>query len=376
MLPPRTTLVHDYLNQYGGAERLLEVLHDLAPSAPVYTSMYDRHAMPDLYRGWDIHTSWIDRVPGAYRHHQRLLPLYPVAFETVRVEPCDLILSSSSAFAKMVRPPHGAVHICYTHAPMRFAWNLDQYIARERLSRSAAVALRPLMAVLRQRDQKTSDRVHRFIANSTAVRDRIRAFWQRDATVIFPPVEVDTFVPAPVTEIGDYLLMVSRLVPYKRFDIVIEACNQLRLPLWIVGDGRDRAALEAQAGPTVRFLGRVSDDELRRLYARCRAAVFMSEDDFGIAQVETQAAGRPAVAYRAGGAYDTVIHGCTGVHVHEQSVESLIKALRELDTMTFDPATLVAHAARFSRPRFEHELTCLVDETMDSVRAGESRRWN
>jgi glycosyltransferase involved in cell wall biosynthesis len=376
LLPERTVLVHDYLNQYGGAERVLEVMHDMAPNAPVYASMYAPEAMPDDYRSWDIRTTWIRNVPGVTRQQQRALPLYPLAFERLRVPNCDLVLSSSSAFAKMVAPPAGAAHVSYVHSPMRFAWNLEQYVLRERLPDAARIGLRPLMALFRQLDRATLDRVDRFVANSTAVRDRIRAFWRRDAAVIHPPVDVEGFRPVAESEVQDYFLMVSRLVPYKRFDLAIEACNALGLPLWIVGDGRDRAALEAQAGPTVRFLGRVSDEELRGLYARSRAALFMSEDDFGIAQVEAQAAGRPVVAFAASGVFDTVIPDVTGTYVREQTVESLIDALRRFERTRFDRGRIVAHAALFSRERFERELAALVHDTLLSKQAGETRRWN
>jgi glycosyltransferase involved in cell wall biosynthesis len=375
-LPQRTILIHDYLNQYGGAERVLEVLHEMAPGAPVYTSIYDREAMPKPYREWDVRTTWVDRVPGAHRHHQRLLPAYPLAFDRLELPPCDLVLSSSSAFAKMVRPPVGAVHVCYCHAPMRFAWNLDAYISRERLHPSARIFLSPLMALLRRRDRVTASRVDRFVANSTAVRDRIRAFWRRDATVVYPPVDVERFASVPQHQVGEYFLMVSRLVPYKRFDLAIEACNALGLPLWIVGDGRDRPRLERMAGPTIRFLGRVSDTELADLYARCRAAIFMSEDDFGIAQVEAQAAGRPVVALAAGGAWDTVEHGVTGVHVRAQTTGALIDALRRLDQYNFDSVTLAAHAAKFSRGRFAREIVGVVEETLAGAREKGSTRWS
>jgi glycosyltransferase involved in cell wall biosynthesis len=233
-----------------------------------------------------------------------------------------------------------------------------------------------MMALFRQRDRATAERVDRFVANSSVVRDRIRAFWQRDAAVINPPVEVGAFTPAPASEVQDYFLMVSRLVPYKRFDLAIEACNALGLPLWIVGDGRDRAALEAIAGPTIRFLGRVSDVELRELYARCRASIFMSEDDFGIAQVESQAAGRPVVALAAGGALDTVVDGVTGVHVRAQTAESLIEALERFERTSFETDRLVEHARSFSRERFEREMVALIEETIEAARAGERRRWN
>lgn len=375
-LAARTVLVHDYLNQYGGAERLLEVLHDLAPLAPVYTSIYAPDSMPSLYREWDIRRTLVDKIPGVHHHHQRALPAYPWAFERLRLPECDLVLSSSSAFAKMVRPPAGAIHISYIHSPMRFAWNLDAYVARERLPDSARIALRPLMALFRQRDRATAERVDRFVANSTVVRDRIRAFWRRDATVINPPVDVAAFEPMPEDEVQDYFLMVSRLVPYKRLDIAIEACNALGLPLRIVGDGRDRAMLEAMAGPTIRFLGRVSDAERRMLYARCRASIFMSEDDFGIAQVESQAAGRPVIALAAGGAVDTVRDRITGINVREQTVESLIDAFGRFESTHFDSNVLVEHARTFSRERFEREMIELIEETLASARAGEPRRWN
>lgn len=363
-LPDRTVLVHDYLNQYGGAERVLEALHAMAPGAPVVTSLYLPEALPSFYRTWNIRPLWVNRIPGAHHHHQRMLPFYPSAFERVRLPRCELVLSTSSAFAKMVRPPAGATHVSYIHSPMRFAWDLESYIKRERLPAVALPALRPLMAYMRRRDRATAARVHRFIANSTVVQARIRAFWRRDAVVVHPPVDVERFTPAPPDAVGDYFLMVSRLVPYKRFDVAIEAANVLHLPLWIVGDGRDRAALERLAGPTVRFLGRVSDDELAELYARCRAAVFMSEDDFGIAQVEAQAAGRPVVAYAAGGAYDTVVPDVTGVLVKEQTVSSMIDAVNRFEQLQFDPDVLVQHARRFSRERFQRELLAVVETAL------------
>lgn len=372
----RTVLVHDYLNQHGGAERLLEVLHDLVPEAPVYTSIYDAARMPETYRGWDIRTTWIDWLPGVRRHHQRALPAYVLAFERLRLPRCELVLSSSSAFAKMVAPPRGATHIAYIHAPMRFAWDVDAYIERERLPPALRRVLRPGMAALRQRDLATLPRVHRFVANSTAVRDRVRAYWRRGADVIYPPVDLERFAPVPPEQVEDYYCMVSRLVPYKRFDLAIEAFNALGLPLLIAGDGRDRARLERLAGPTIRFLGRVSDTDLAALYARSRAAVFMSEDDFGIAQVEAQASGRPVIAYAAGGVYDTVLPDRTGVYVRQQTTESLIAAIRRFETLRFDPALLVAHASAFSRARFEREITALVKDTLDARRRGERSAWS
>lgn len=375
-LPARTILVHDYLNQYGGAERVLEAMHDLAPGAPIVTSLYLPEAMPDRYRNWNIRPLWLDRIPGARRRHQRVLPAYSLAFERASLPACDLVLSSSSAFAKMVRPPAGAMHVAYIHAPMRFAWDLDGYVRRERLPGLARSALRPLMAYMRHRDRATLDRVHHLLANSSAVQARVRAFWRRDATVIHPPVAVDRFQPVAPERVGDYFLMVSRLVPYKRFDLAIEAANAVGAPLWIVGDGRDRAELERISGPTIRFLGKVTDAELSRLYAECKAAVFMSEDDFGIAQVEAQAAGRPVVAYAAGGAYDTVVPERTGVLVKEQTVQSLLSAWARFERLRFEPDTLVRHANRFSTERFQRELVDFVIQAFAERAHGEEARWN
>jgi len=375
-LPAGTVLVHDYLNQYGGAERLLEAMTELAPDAPVYTSIYDPKVMPPAYRTWDVRTSWIDHAPWAGRRHQWLLPAYAFAFERMRLPDCELVLSSSSAFAKMVKPPPGAVHICYTHAPMRFAWDFERYAEREQLPNAARRMLPPYLAWLRWRDRATANRVDRFIANSTVVRDRIRAYWRRDAHVIYPPVDVERFRHVPHSDVGEYFLIIARLVPYKRIDLAVDAFSILDLPLWIVGEGRDRAALEERSGPNVRFLGRLSDDEVGEVMARSRAVVFMSEDDFGITQVEAQAAGRPVIAYGSGGVQDTVIPDVTGVLVEEQSVEGLLNAMHRFNELHFDPKVLVNHARQFSKARFQHELADFVEQTLSERRSGRSDSWS
>jgi glycosyltransferase involved in cell wall biosynthesis len=364
--------VHDYLNQYGGAERVLEVMREVFPEAPVYTAMYDPDAMPDSYRGWDIRTTWIDALPGVHAAHQWALPLYPIAFGRLDLPDCDVVLSTSSAWAKLAQPPPGAVHVAYIHAPMRFAWNFEQYCEHERVPRLVRHFLPPFMGALRRRDRVMSSRVDQFVANSTAVRDRIRAFWRRDADVVYPPVAVERFRPVSPDQIEDYFLVVSRLVPYKRIDLVIEAFNALGMPLQVVGDGRARQTLERQAGPGIRFLGRVSDEEVRRLSARARAAVFMSEDDFGIAQVEVQAAGRPVIALARGGVLDSVIPDVTGTWVEDQSVEALVDAVRRFERSTFQTHVLVRHAAGFSAARFGRELQAIIERTMITV--AESRQ--
>ncbi len=361
---PRTLIVHDYLNQYGGAERVLEAMREMFPDAPAMTSIYDPGAMPERFDDWEIQASWIDRIPGVYDRHQWALPLYPLAFRNIPAGRPDLVLSTSSAWAKGVRVPPGSVHVAYIHSPMRFAWNFDQYCERERVPEIARQVLPPFMGMLRWRDRVSAQRITRIVANSTAVRDRIRAFWRRDADIVFPPVATDRFKPAPVSELGPDYLVVSRLVPYKRIDLVVEAFNRLGLPLVVVGDGRAQAALEKMAAPNVRFLGRVSDEEVLRLSATCRAAVFMSEDDFGISQVEVQAAGRPVIALARGGVLDSVIPDETGVWVDEQTVDALCEAIARFERLRFDPARLVEHAAKFSTERFKTELQAVIDTAL------------
>lgn len=364
MSPRRVALVHDYLNQYGGAERVLETFHQLYPEAPIFTSIYAPDLMPPSYREWDVRTSFMQRLPKVHQHHQPYLPFYPLAFPRFRLDGYDVVLSSSSAWAKGVRVPSDTLHICYCHSPMRFAWDFEGYAQRERMGRLLRAALPPMLGWLRHWDRTTSQRVDHFIANSSTVARRIKEFWGRESTVIYPPVETDDVQPAPPSEIGDYYLLVTRLVPYKRLDVAIDAFNLLGKPLKIVGDGRARAELERRAGPTIEFLGRVSDDEKHHLYARCRAAIFPAEDDFGIAQVEVQAAGRPAIAYASGGALDSVIDGVTGVLFSPQTPEALAAAVRQAEQIDFDAGAIVANAARFSRPRFEREIRQFVADRL------------
>lgn len=358
---PRVALVHDYLNQHGGAERVLEELHRLWPSAPIFTSMYDRAGMPGEYRSWDIRTSWLQHMPGILRNHQPYLPLYPLAFSRLDLTGYDLIVSSSSAFAKNVYPPRGALHICYCHSPMRFAWTFDEYARRERLGRAACLALRPLLRSVKLWDAAGTARVGHLVANSHAVAGRIKRWYGRDAFVVHPPVAVHHAQFRPHVGAGEpYFLVVSRLVPYKRLDIVVDAFTALGLPLYVVGAGRDRAALEARAGHTIRFLGTVSDSEKQRLYAECRATLFPAEDDFGIAQVEAQAAGRPVIALAAGGALETVADGVSGLFFHEQTPAAVIDAVRRFETMRFDPERIAERARSFDASIFRSRFAAFV----------------
>lgn len=358
----RIALVHDWLNQLGGAENVLETLVRLYPGAPVFTSIYARQLMPAAYRDWDIRTTFMQRLPGVFTHHQAYLPLYPLAFRGLDLTGYELILSNKSGFCHGVSAPAGATHICYCLTPTRFLWQYEAYRAREALQPALSAALRPLVAALRRWDYAAAQRVHHFIAISTEVQARIRRFYGRESTVIFPPVELGRFRPASEPP-GDYFLAGGRLIPYKRTDLAVQACSELGLKLLVFGDGRDRPALERLAGPTVAFLGRVSWDELARLYAGARAFIFPGLEDFGIAPVEAQAAGRPVIAFGSGGALDTVIPGVTGEFFHRPTVAALKEALARFDARAYDPQACRANAERFSRERFVRELQAFIRRT-------------
>ncbi len=365
----RVALVHDWLNQMGGAEAVLEALVEAFPDAPIYTSIYARDRMPVHYRGWEIHTTWLDAMPLIHRHHQLYLPLYPLAFDGLNLSGYDVVISNKSGFCHGVITGPSAVHLCYCLTPTRYVWAYEEYIAREGLPGPLRRLLRPLIALLRLWDRIAADRVDAFIAISREVARRIRKFYRRPSILLHPPVDVQRFQPAARPE--DYFLIVSRLIPYKRIDLAIEAFNRLGLPLVIVGDGRDRRRLQRMAGPTITFLGRVSTEELAELYARCRAFVFPGAEDFGIAPVEAMAAGRPVIAFAAGGALDTVVEGVTGVFFHAPAPESLVEAVRRFEDLRFDPGVIRRHAEQFDKHVFQEKIKKIAELAWESARRGQ-----
>ncbi len=364
----KTALVHDWLNQYGGAERVLEVLHDLYPEAPIYTSIYEPRAMPASYRRWDIRTSFMQRLPFAKRHHQHFMPLYPLAFEQCDLMEYDLVISNSSAFCHGVLTHPRARHICYCLTPTRFVWNYHEYVRDENVGFLARRLLPLLLNQLRLWDRVAADRVDDFIAISDAVAARIAKFYQRSSVVIHPPVDCSSFQPAPAVE--DYFLVVSRLVPYKRVDLAVRAFNELGLPLVIAGDGRDRARLERMARPNVRFLGRVSERSLRDLYARCQALIFPGEEDFGLTPLEAQASGRPVIAYAGGGALETIVDGQTGLFFAERTPAALAAAVRRYHAGDFAPEAIRRQALRFDVSVFRERFRAFVAEGRAAPAAG------
>ncbi|MBP1464549.1 glycosyltransferase [Candidatus Chloroploca sp. M-50] len=357
----RVAIIHDYLNQYGGAERVLEALCELFPGAPVYTSIYDAEAMPGHYRTWDIRTSFMQRLPGWRKYFRRYFLLYPTAFESFDFSEYDLLISSSSAYAKGVIPRPGALHICYCHTPMRFAWRTREYIEREEITGLQRVLLPIGLTYVRLWDVITANRVDRFVANSYEVAGRIARYYGRSSQVIAPPVDLPPYEPQPA---GDFYLAGGRLIPYKRIELIIEAFTKLRLPLKVFGDGRDRQRLQQLAGPNIEFLGWVDEGTRCDLFARCRAFIFPGEEDFGITPLEAMAAGRPVIAYGAGGALETVIDGVTGRFFHQQTAAAVAAAVAASHADWYDQAAIRRHAEQYRRDLFLSRMRTVIDETL------------
>lgn len=360
----KLALVHDWLNQRGGAEDVLDVLVSLYPQAPIYTSIYASDLMPAAYRQWDIRTLWLDRLPFIHSHHQPYLPFYPLGWNRLDLSDYEVILSNKSGFCHGVRYGDHTLHICYCLAPTRYVWGLDSYLEREGVNAALRLVLRPLISSLKRWDYDAAQRVHHFIAISTEIQARIKTFYGRDSVVIYPPVDTERF--QPTTETGDYFLIVSRLIPYKRVDLAVQAATRLGLPLKVAGKGRDLDRLQAMAGPTVEFLGYVPDNALPELMARCKALLFPGLEDFGIVPVQAQAAGRPVIAFGGGGALDTVIPGKTGELFGTMTVDALAEVMSSFDPARYSADAIRTHALRFDQRVFERELTDYVEQAWDA----------
>jgi glycosyltransferase involved in cell wall biosynthesis len=373
----RVAIVHDYLAQAGGAERVVVAMHKAFPQAPIYTSVYDPDATLPEFKQMDVRTSFLQRFAGGSKTHKLALPLYPTAFEHFDLSGYDLVLSSSSGFAKGVITGPETCHVCYCHTPARFAWRYHEYVSQGGYGKMARGVLPWLVHRLRAWDVQTAQRVDYFVANSYNVARRVHKYYGRNSQVLYPPVETSRFKITAKPR-GDYLLVVSRLIGYKRVDLAVEACTRLNLRLKVVGGGPDLARLKAAAGPSVEFMGRLPDTAVTDLFENCRAFIFPGEEDFGIAPVEAMAAGRPVVAFRAGGARETVIDGETGLFFDAPTVDALSEALGRLDGLTVDSARIRAHAQTFDSERFQERLLAIVEVAMrqhtafyDAIRAPE-----
>jgi glycosyltransferase involved in cell wall biosynthesis len=334
----------------------------LFPDATLFTLLHVRGSVAGELEQREIRTSFLQHAPAVARHYRHYLPLFPLAAESFDLRGFELVLSSSHCVAKGVRPAPGAVHLCYCHTPMRYVWDrYDDYFGPGRLGPLGRLVIPAACAGLRAWDAATADRVFRFAANSGYVSDRIRRYYGREAVVIPPPVDTEFFTPAPVAAEGAYDLIVSALAPYKRLDLALEAYRGSGRPLWVVGGGPEEQALRAIAPPEARFLGRVSDEELRELYRGCRAVLMPGIEDFGIVPLEAMACGRPAVVFGEGGGAETVEHGRTGLHFLEPSPGALRSAVRTLDTQRFDRLALRARAEAHRRDVFEARIRAFVD---------------
>jgi glycosyltransferase involved in cell wall biosynthesis len=355
----RVAIVHDWLTVPGGSEQVLLELLEMFPEAELFTSVYDPAPWPAAVTDRPVHGSFLSALPGAARNYQKLLPLMNEAFRRFDLGGFDLVLSSSHACAKNVRAPAGALHVCYCHTPMRYAW--DESFLRGEVGSATRLLLRPLLAWLRRQDVAGAAGVDAFVANSRHVADRIARYWRRDSRVVHPPVDVERLLEMP-REHDDYYLVFGRVVPYKRVDLALAACRQLGRRLVVAGDGRALRSLRDLAGPGIELRGRVGDAERDRLLAGARALLFPGEEDFGIVPVEAQAAGVPVIAYGVGGARETVLDGRTGVLFAEQSPEGLAGAIERFEGLVLEEPAIREQARRFGRPRFRAEMSAAIEQ--------------
>ncbi len=354
---PRVAVVHDWLTIPGGSEDVvIELLH-MFPQAELFTSVYDPTPWPVILKERPIHPSILNRIPRAVKHYPKLLPFMTAAFHTFDFSRFDLVLSSSHACAKNIHTPAGVPHVCYCHTPMRYAWD-ENLLEGEQIGRATRLALPLILRRLRRQDVEGAASPDAIVANSRNVADRIRRFWGRRAEVVNPPVDVTRMLSLPRGDSGDYYLIFGRVVPYKRVEIAVAACARLGRRLKVAGDGRALASVRAAAAghAGIELLGRVSDGERDALMGGARALLFPGEEDFGIVPVEAQAAGLAVVAYRVGGASETVIDGQTGVLFEQQSALGLADAIERFEGLALDERTIRDNAARFSRERFRAEM--------------------
>ena len=330
----------------------------MLPNAALHATVALPQCVPAGLAGVPITTSWMQKLPGMSQYYRFYVLLYPLAVPSLDLSGYDLVLSSSSGYAKGVRTSRDAIHVCYCHTPMSWAWNFESYSAHEGMGAAKRFVLPHLVRALRQWDVGASRQPDHFIANSQTVAERIRRAYGRIAEVIHPPIDLGRFRSS--TEQDDYYIVLAPLVAYKRIDLAVKACTLLGRRLLVIGDGPDRARLTAEAGPTISFLGRLPDAEVEHHVARCRALIFPGEEDFGMAPLEVAAAGRPTIAYRGGGAVETVVEGLTGVFFDRDNVEDLAAAIQRFERLDWSPVVLRRHAENFGIDVFQRRLRAFL----------------
>ncbi|NCD00854.1 glycosyltransferase family 4 protein [bacterium] len=364
----KVALIHDHLAQDGGAEKVLQVFTNIFPNATIYTLLYEKNNVKKNYPNCKIETSIIQKLPGGVKHYKWYLPFMPMAVEFFDLRNFDLVISDTSSFAKGVITPPGVTHICYCHTPTRYLWSdTHQYINELKYNKYIKKIISLTLTRLRQWDKNAADRVDYFIANSKTVQKRIKKYYRRDSKVIYPPVEINRFYISNNTK--DYFLIGCRLAPYKRVDLVIETFKKLGegYKLKIFGDGVDKKRLEkiAKDAKNIEFLGRVTNKEKADLYSKAKAFINPQEEDFGITPVESMASGRPVIAYRKGGATETVLEGITGIFFKEQTVESLEKVVLDFDKYNFNPQEIRDWSKKFSKENFISKINDFISSHKD-----------
>jgi len=356
----KIALAHDYLNQFGGAERVLKVLCELFPDAPIYTLFYDRDAIGDIFAGHEIRTSFLQKVPGVKKYHRFFPLLMPLAIEQFDFSDFDIVLSVAASFAKGIITKPTTCHVCYCLTPPRFLWDSSQKFVEDfGYPGFIKKLLPPSVSYLRVWDREASLRVDEFVAISDFVKDRVKKYYLQNAEVIYPPVDISQFNVSH--NHNGYFLMVGRLVAYKKFDLAIRAFNKLGLPLKIAGTGVEMNSLKKMAGFNIEFLDCVGDEKLAELYSGARALIFPQEEDFGIVPLEAMASGKPVIAYRGGGALETVADGQTGIFFDQQGPDFLIEAIRRFENMHFGPKLCRAQAEKFSTEIFKKNILNFLD---------------
>ena len=350
----RIAVVHDYFTQLGGAEKVAEELYCMLPDPALFATVAFPNLMPPRLKDVDVQTSWMQSLPSIENYYRLYFFLYPFAVSSLDLSDYDLVVSSSSGYAKGVQTPLDTIHVCYCHTPMRWAWSYESYANRESFGRSQRALLPLFIRGLRYWDEQASRQPDHFVANSQTVAERIQRVYHRAAEVIHPPIDIERFHSSTTTD--DYYIVLSRLVSYKRIDLAVQACTERGKKLIVIGDGPDRKSLESMAGPSVRFVGRASDKDVEHYVARCRALLFPGEEDFGMAPLEVAAAGRPTIAYRAGGAQETVIENVTGMFFDQQTSESLGDAIENFEKLDWSKNTLRKHAEGFGVPVFQQRF--------------------
>jgi len=367
----KVALVHDWLTGQRGGEKVLEVLAEVFPKAPIYTLFHFPGSQTEAVEKRNIQTSFLQRMPFLKKHYRWYLPFYPMAAELFDLQRYDLVISSSHCVAKGIIPHPDALHVSYIHSPVRYAWNqYDSYFSRERLSFFLNLLIPPLIHYLRMWDVTSSARVDHFIANSRNVARRIEKYYRRQADVIYPPVDTESYYLPDGDPEKKYDLIVSALVPYKMIDLAISAYNRIGWPLKIVGQGPEFKKLHKLAGQNVEFIGALGLSDLRRLYQGARTLILPGEEDFGITALEAQACGTPVVAYGRGGACETVLEGETGVFFSELKTSSLLAALDKFQGLKFNNRTIRTHARSFSREIFKEKITAAIRQKWQTFKEG------